>query len=207
MLTGFNLILSKYGDLAIDVMGSYFRLQSLVFMPVFGLSTGTMPIIGFNFGAKNKERLLAAIKFSTLVAVCFMTFCMLIFQIFPTALLGLYNANARMLELGVPAFRTISLMFPFLGVSVILSTAFQGLGKAHYSLYISMIRQLVILLPAAYILGEIGGLRTIWFAFLIAEIFGVTMVLFLFRKTYTKSVKDWPLNVDEEKVITNNEIE
>jgi len=200
MLTGFNLILSKYGDLAIDVMGAYFRLQSLVFMPVFGLSTGTLPIIGYNFGAKNKDRLLAAIKFSTMVAVSFMIFCLLIFQIFPTSLLGLYNANARMLELGVPTFRTISLMFPLLGVSVILSTAFQGLGKAHYSLYISMIRQLVILLPAAYILGEFGGLRAVWFAFLIAEIFGVTMVLLLFGKTYAKSVKDWPVIVDDENV-------
>jgi len=169
-------------------------------MPVFGLSTGTMPIIGYNFGAKNKERLLAAIKFSTMVAVSFMIFCLLIFQIFPTSLLGLYNANARMLELGVPAFRTISLMFPLLGISVILSTAFQGLGKAHYSLYISMIRQLVILLPAAYILGEIGGLRAVWFAFLIAEIFGVTMVLLLFGKTYAKSVKDWPVIMEVEKI-------
>lgn len=191
MLTVFNLILSQFGNVAIDVMGAYFKLQSVVFMPIFGLATGTLPIIGFNFGAKNRKRIGEAIKFSTIVAVSFMTFSLAIFQIFTHNLLGLYNPSDEMLAIGIPAFKTISMMFPLLGVTIILSTAFQAFGKAHYSLLVSVIRQLVVLLPVAYLISLQGNIDTIWYAFIIAESVGVCLVVLLFRKTYYKSVESF----------------
>ncbi len=191
MLTGFNLILSQFGDVAIDVMGVYFRLQSLVFMPVFGLSTGTMPIIGFNYGAKNKKRLLDAVKFSTILSAGFMLLCLFVFQLFPTQLLNMYNPSDEMIKLGIPAFRTISYMFPIFGVSVLLNTAFQAFGKAHYSLITSVIRQLVVLLPVAYLFSMSGQLSTVWYAFLVAESVGVVVVFTLFKKTYNESTNKW----------------
>lgn len=191
MLTGFNLILSQFGDVAISVMGAYFRLQSMVFMPIFGLSTGTMPIIGFNFGAKNKERMLEAIKFSTTIAFVFMSLCMLIFQLAPDILLGIFNPDDIMLTYGVPAFRTMSLVFPMIAVTILLNTAFQAFGKAHFSLLTSVVRQLVVLLPVAWLLSLAGELNRVWYAFVIAEAIGLVLVLVLFRKTYADVSQDW----------------
>lgn len=188
MLTVFNLILSQFGNVAIDVMGAYFKLQSMVFMPVFGLSTGTMPIIGYNLGAKNKKRMTDAIKFSIIVATVFMVFCLAIFQIFGEQLLSLYNADAEMMRIGLAAFRTISLMFPLLGVSIMFSTSFQAFGKAHYSLIASLTRQLIVLLPAAYFLSLTGRVEAVWYSFLIAEVFGMTLTVLMFRSLYHKSV-------------------
>lgn len=197
MLTAINLILSQFGDVAIDVMGAYFRLQSVVFMPCFGLATGTLPIIGFNFGAKNRKRLGEAIRFSTVVATGFMVMCMLVFQVFNQSLLGMYNPSDEMLAIGIPAFRTISIIFPTLGVTIIFSTAFQAFGKAHYSLMVSAIRQLLVLLPAAYLLSFLGNVNAIWYAFIISEVFGVTLVSVLFRRTYYNSIKGWSEGMKE----------
>jgi Na+-driven multidrug efflux pump len=191
MLTVMNFILSSFGDSAIAVMGAYFRVQSMVFMPVFGLSIGTMPVIGYNFGAKNKERMLKAIKFSISLAIGFMSFCLLIFQLFASQLLGMFSASEQMLEIGIPAFKTISLIFPLIAITIILSTSFQGLGKAYYSLMISAVRQLVVLLPAAYILSTYNNIDFVWYAFIIAEIVGVIIAMTVFIDTYHKSVLGW----------------
>jgi len=189
MLIGFNFILSSYGDTAIAVLSAYFRLQSMVFMPVFGLSTGTLPIVGFNFGAKNKQRFDEAVKFSVIVAFVFMVFCLLVFQLMPETLLKLYKSSDEMMAIGLPAFKAISYMFPLVGISVILSTTFQALGKAHYSLAMTVIRQLVVLLPAAYLLSKYGGINAVWYAFLIAEIVGIIVVIFMYKSIYRRI--DW----------------
>lgn len=191
MLTGFNLILSQFGDVAISVMGAYFRLQSMVFMPIFGLSTGTMPIIGFNYGAKNKERIGQAIKFSIIVAVSFLTLAFIVFQVMPGSLLKMYNPSDEMLTIGIRAFRAISLIFPLIGGTIIMNTAFQAFGKAHYSLITSLIRQLLILLPVAWLLSLSGNVDLVWYAFLVAEIVGLTVVTILYRKTFRESTQGW----------------
>lgn len=191
MLTVMNLILSSFGDSAIAVMGIYFRVQSMVFMPIFGLSIGTMPVIGYNFGAKNKERMKKAIKFSVTVALCFMTFCFVVFQVFALGLVSIFSPTPDMLTIGVKAFRTISLIFPLVGITIILSTAFQGLGKAYYSLIISIVRQLVILLPAAFILSKQGSVDYVWYAFVIAEVVGVAVAVFTFTLSFKHSVRGW----------------
>lgn len=191
MLTGFNLIIAPFGAVAIDVMGGYFRLQSLVFMPVFGLSTGTMPIIAFNYGAKNRARMTETIRFSTVVAVVFMSLCFLVFQLAPTRLLAIYNPGDAMVAVGVPAFRTMSLIFPIVGITIMLNTVFQALGQAHFSLITAVFRQILILLPAAWLLSLSGDLNRVWFAFVIAEALGLLMVAWLFMKSYHNSVAGW----------------
>jgi putative MATE family efflux protein len=184
MLVGFNFILSSYGDSAIAGLTVYFRLKTMVYMPIFGLSTGTLPIIGFNYGAKNKQRFNEAVKFSLTVALVFMMLCLAIFQLFPIMLLKLYKSSDEMMTIGLPAFKTISLMFPFVGVSIILSTTFQALGKATYSLIMTVIRQLLVLLPAAYLLSKYLGIDALWFSFLIAEVIGFIVVLLMYKSIY-----------------------
>lgn len=188
MLFSMNFILSRFGDSSIAVMGVYFKIQSMVFMPVFGLSIGTMPIIGFNYGAKNKDRIKKAIRFSIIAAVSFMFMCLIIFQLFPKALLNMFNASNEMLAIGIPAFRTISFIFPLIAVTVILSTAFQALGKAYYSLIISIVRQLAILIPSAFILASFANVDLVWFAFILAEFIGAILTVLLFTTVYKKSV-------------------
>jgi len=195
MLAVMNLILASFGDSAIAVMGVYFRVQSMVFMPIFGLAIGTMPVIGYNFGAKNKDRMIKAVKFSSIVAVCFMSTCFIIFQLFAGSMIEVFKPTAEMLEIGVKAFRTISLIYPLVGVTIILSTSMQGLGKAYYSLVISVVRQIVILLPAAYILSKQGSIDYVWYAFIIAEIVGVMVAVATFIYTYKKSVHHWEATV------------
>lgn len=182
MLLGMNLILSVYGDAAITVMGIYFRMQSMVFMPVFGLSIGTLPVVGYNYGARNVERLKKAVHFSATVAFIFMTLCFLVFQFMAPQLVQIFSPSQEVLETGTIAFRAISFMFPFVSISIILATSFQGIGKAYYSMMLSIIRQLVVLLPTAYILSKYATLDHVWYAFVIAEVVGtVTAILIWFK--------------------------
>ena len=192
MIFAMNFILSRFGDSAIAVLGVYFRVQSLVFMPVFALSGSTMPVVGYNFGAQNRLRMKEAVKFSSVAAVIFMSLCLVAFQALPRQILSLFNASEALTQLGVPAFRTISLSFPVIGITIVLSTAFQGLGKAYYSLMISLARMIVILIPAAFLLASFGNIDLVWFAFVIAEAFGVVMTLLLFTRTFRKSTEGWP---------------
>ena len=189
LLMAINGILIGFSQAAVSVMGVYQKLQSFVFMPVFGLNNGVMPIMGYNFGARKKERLLSALKIGGLLALGIMFLGLLIFWIFPRELLMIFSATPEMLEIGIPALRTISLCFVPAALGIMVSTFFQGVGNGKYSLYISMLRQVVIILPVAYLFSKIG-LSWVWWAYPIAE--GVSLIasLLLFLKLYRAKIAD-----------------
>lgn len=185
MVTGFNMILTPFGLTAIAVFGVYFKIQSFIFMPVFGLNQGAMPILGYNYGAGNQERFSETIQFAMKIASLFMVVGLAIFQLFPNQLFGIFNASETMLEIGPHALRAISISFPLVGVSIILSSAFLATGKSYVTMIASFFRQMILLLPAAYLLAQIGGLQLVWFSFLIAEIFSVIYLIINYRRKIT----------------------
>lgn len=195
MLAGLNFIVGSFTETAIAVLGVYYRLQSFVFMPVFGLGQGLMPLIGFSYGAKNKKRLLDAMKLAAAIALVLMILGMLAFQFFSPQMLSWFKADQEMLDIGVHAFKVISLVFPMAAISIVISTSFQGMGKAHYSLIVSFIRMIVVLLPASYLLSLQWGLDATWYAFIISEVVGLIVVFYFFAKSYRSMEKDW--QVDE----------
>lgn len=174
-----NKILIGFSTTATAVFGVYFKLQSFVFMPVFGLNNGMVPIIAYNYGAKRSDRIKETIKYSIIMSVSIMLLGLFIVQLFPESMLKLFNASPKMLEIGVPALRTISLCFIFAGVSVILCSVFQALGKGVSSMMVSASRQLIVLLPAAYFLSLTGKLNLVWLAFPIAEIACIILCLII----------------------------
>lgn len=169
MNTGFNLILMNITSTATAVFGVYYKLQSFFFMPVFGLNNGLIPILGYNFGARNKKRMLNTLKYAYLIALGFMLFGFACFMLIPGKLLLLFDASEEMLALGIPALRIIGIHYLLAWFCIVTGSLFQAVGKAMYSLYVSVCRQLLVLLPAAYILAKIGGLPLIWASFPIAE--------------------------------------
>ena len=182
MTFSMNNILGGFSQEAENVFGVYFKLQSFVFMPVFGLNNGMVPIIAYNFGAKKKERIYATMKLSGLVAVSYMVLGLLAFQILPDVLLSLFSAQENMLSIGRVALRTISLSFILAGFSIVSISTCQALGRSIYSLIVSIVRQLVVLIPAAYLLSLSGNVNLVWWAFPIAELFGCTLcILFVTR--------------------------
>ncbi|HWP52282.1 MAG TPA: MATE family efflux transporter [Clostridia bacterium] len=190
MTFGMNKILIMFSATAVSVFGIYFKLQSFVFMPVFGLTSGMIPIVGFNYGARNRERIVHTIKLASLMALAIVTVGFTIFQVFPGWILGtLFDASDAMLAIGVPALRIISLHFVLAAISIILSSAFQALGKGMYSLMMSVSRQLLVLLPTAYLLGRFFSFEAIWLSFPIAEVAAVVMALLLYRNLYEKEIK------------------
>lgn len=180
MNVAFNAILIVYGKVAINILGIYFKLQSFIFMPIFGLSNGLVPIIGYNYGARNRERIYSAIKTALVMAMSIMVVGMAIFIIVPGKLLSLFESGSvsEITTVGSIALKTISLHFPLAAIGITLSTTFQAIGKGMYSMIMSICRQLVVLIPAAWILSKIGGLNVIWWSFIIAE--GVCLVICLF---------------------------
>ncbi|MBR3844935.1 MAG: MATE family efflux transporter, partial [Clostridia bacterium] len=168
MTFSMNKILEPFAG-AVAVFGVYFKLQSFAFMPVFGLNNGMVPIVAYNLGAKKRSRILNTIKLSALYASGIMLVGLLLMQLFPAAILGLFNASAQMLTIGVPAFRIISLCFVFAGVSIVMSSVCQAVGSSIYSMFVSIGRQLVILIPAAYLLSKTGDPVSVFWAFPIAE--------------------------------------
>ncbi|MBI9015163.1 MAG: MATE family efflux transporter [Clostridiales bacterium] len=191
MLTVLNKTLSNIDETSVAVLGIYYRLQSLVFMPVFGISQGTMPVIGFNFGSKNKKRIIDAMKFSGMMAFMYMMLGFFIFQVFTENLLMMFKSSQQMVDIGLIAFKRISLMFPLVAVTIVISTSFQGMGKAHYSMVVTFVRQIIVLLPLASWLGSYS-LDTLWYAFLIAEAVGLVLALYYFRKVYKNTLHVWP---------------
>ena len=190
MTFGMNKILIVFSATAVSVFGIYFKLQSFVFMPVFGLTSGMIPIVGFNYGARHRERIVHTIKLASLMALAITVAGFAIFQIFPSQILGtLFDASDTMLAIGVPALRIISLHFIFAAISIVISSAFQALGKGMYSLIMSVSRQLVVLLPTAYLLGKYISLNAVWLSFPIAEVVSVTLALVLYRGLYEKEIK------------------
>ena len=188
MLFIINWILAGYSETAVAVMGAYFRLQSFVFMPLFGLSQGVMPIIGYNFGAHNRERLMHSYFFALKTGIIICSIGMVIFLAFPGELLGIFSASQGMLEIGIPALRIISIVFIPAAFGIISGTLFQATGHGLISLGQSMIRQLVGIVPLAYLLIYLYGLSAIWWAWPLAEILSVIYTLIYMRKVYKKDL-------------------
>lgn len=170
MTYGMNRILITFTSTATAVFGVYFKLQSFVFMPVFGLNNGVIPIIAYNYGAGKKDRVLGALKHSMIYAFCIMALGTIVFQLVPDLLLKMFSASDTMLEIGVPALRIISVVFVFAAIGITCGGMFQALGKSIYSMFVSLSRQLIVLLPAAYLLARNGDVNLVWWAFPIAEI-------------------------------------
>ena len=172
-----NLILMAFSSTAVAVFGVYFKLQSFVFMPIFGLNNGMVPIISYNYGARRPERVKKTIRLAVCYAEGIMVLGFCIFEFFPGQVLGLFSASQAMLTIGIPAMRIICLHFLLAGTSIVLSSVFQALGNGLFSLIVSVCRQLFVLLPAAWLLARTGSVNNVWWAFLIAEIVSVLMSL------------------------------
>ena len=182
-----NMILIAYSSTAVAVFGVYFKLQSFVFMPVFGLNNGMVPIIAYIYGAQKPERIHKTIRLGMVYAVAIMVVGLLVFQLIPKELLLMFDASDAMLEIGAPALRIMSLAFVFAGIGIVSGSSCQAFGYSVYSMLISIARQIVVLIPAAYLLSLTGVLRSIWFAFPIAEIFSLILSLFFLRTTLKKT--------------------
>lgn len=198
MIMVLNNILIVFSQAAVAVLGVYFKLQSFVFMPVFGLGHGAMPIMGYNFGARNKKRLTHTLKLSLMISLGIMLVGLLLFQFGAKYLLLLFNASDEMMQIGISALRIISLCFPAAALGIAFSNFFQAIGEGKNSLLISVLRQLVILLPCAWLISKFGTLNQVWLAFPIAEIFSLIVSILLLRLTYTKCIQEMPDSLDEE---------
>ena len=180
---GLNQILIAFSTTATAVFGVYFKLQSFIFMPVFGLNNGMVPIISYNYGARKPERVKKTIRLSITAAICLMLIGLALFELIPGTLLTLFNATDRMRKIGIPAFRIIAIHFLFAGFCIVSGSVFQAIGNPLHALINSVCRQLVVLLPAAWLLAKTGKLEMVWFCFPIAEIFSFTLSAIFLRKT------------------------
>lgn len=197
MTYGVNKILFAFeevGKTAAAVFGVYFKLQSFVFMPVFGLNNGMVPIVSYNYGAKRPDRITQTIRLSAIYAVAIMAAGVSVVQLIPDKLLLLFDASEQMLTIGVPALRIISTCFVFAGFSIVCSSVFQALGNSIFSMIMSITRQLAVLLPAAYILAHAFGLHAVWYAFPIAEFASLALSIIMLSHTYKKVIM--PLAAD-----------
>lgn len=194
MTFGMNMILIRYlaSSTAAAVFGVYFKLNSFIFMPIFGLNNGMVPIIAYNFGARHKRRILRVYRLAVLFAVLIMTVGMLLFWIIPDMLLGIFNASLQMLEIGRPALRIIALTFPVAGYAIVTGSVMQALGRSMPSMIISLTRQLIILLPSAFLLAALGGLHAIWWSFDIAEVASVILTIFFYHKVHKELIAPLP---------------
>ena len=189
MTFGLNKILISFSETAVAVFGVYFKLQSFIFMPIFGLNNGMIPIIAYNYGARNKKRIMETVRLSIGIAVGIMLIGLAVFQLMTPQLLMLFQADADMLSIGVPALRIISLSFLFAGYCIIVGSVFQAMGNGVYSLIISVARQLVCILPLAYFFAQVFGLHAVWYSIPLAEITSVVLSSILFRKIYVEKIK------------------
>jgi putative MATE family efflux protein len=185
-----NFILINLTPTAVAVLGVYFRIQSLIFMPVFGLNQGALPIIGYNFGARNKARLMEAYKKAVLVALVVMAVGTLLFQLFPREILLVFNATPEMLRIGVSALRVTSAGFIFAGFAVVSITLFQALAHGMLTMILSLLRQMVFTLPLAWFFAVFFGIDYFWFCFPLSEIFSVVILAFVVARIYRKEIRD-----------------
>lgn len=192
MTYSMNQILIGFTATATAVFGVYFKLQSFFFMPVFGLNNGITPIIAYSYGAQQRKRMIKTIRISLCMAAGLLGCGLLAFELIPHVLLGFFGASADMLAIGVPALRIIGVHFIVAWFCIIVGTVFQALGYAVYSLVVSVMRQLVVLIPAAYLLAKIGGLSAVWWSFPIAEIMSGTVSTFFFIKIYRNVIRPLP---------------
>lgn len=189
MTFSMNQILIAFSSTATAVFGVYFKLQSFIFMPIFGLNNGMVPIIAFNYGARKKDRMVKTIKLSILYAMCIMAVGTVVFQLIPDKLFMLFDASEHMLSMGIPALRIISIHFVLAGFAIVSGSVFQALGKAVYSMINSMCRQLVVLIPVAYLLSLLGEVNYVWWALPIAELMSVCMCSIFMTRVYKKIIK------------------
>ena len=197
MTFGINKILIAFSSTATAVFGVYFKLQSFIFMPVFGLNNGTVPIIAYNFGAGKPDRIMGTVKLAAVYATTIMVLGFAVFQLMPDKLLMIFSASDTMLSIGIPALRIISISFLFAGCSIVCSSMFQALGHGMLSLWVSVFRQLVVLLPAAFIFAKISGLHMVWFAFPISDVFAIIFSGVCLLHVYRKEIA--PLKVQQGK--------
>ena len=204
MYYGFNRILMRFeavqtglGELGTAVFGAYFKLQSFIFMPVFGINNAVLAIAAYNYGARKPKRIMQVTRCGAFGAMCLMLLGVAAFQLFPEKLLALFNANEQMLSVGVPALRRLSLPFLFAGPCIIFGGVFQALGKSVYSMITSLARQIIVLLPAAYLLSLTEEISAVWFAFPIAEIASLAVSIVMMLTLYRKKIK--PLREIAEK--------
>lgn len=198
MTSGLNMILISYSEIAVSVLGLYFKLQTFVFMPVFGLNQGALPVMGYNYGAGDRKRLMSAYRVTVAAAFAIMVTGLILFQTIPDKMIRLFNDDPALLAAGVPALKTISLSFLGAAFGIINSTLFQAIGRGMASLIVSVCRQLGIILPAAWILGRLFGLHAIWFAFPIAEIGSFFISFALLYRIYQKELKHLQPRTSEE---------
>lgn len=192
---GMNQILQGFNEVATGVFGIYYKLQSLFFMPLFGINNATISILAYNYGARKPKRIVHTLKLATAVAVCIMLVGLAVFQLFPQALLGIFNPTEEFLAIGVKALRILCLPFPVAAICISLGASFQALGKGSYSTIVSLCRQLIVLLPVAYLLSLTGDVNNVWWSFPIAEVMSALVTGLLFAKLYRQKVK--PLFADE----------
>lgn len=188
MILGLNKILVTYSDMAVNVLGIYYKLQSFVFMPIFGLNNGMTPIVAFNYGAKNKDRIVKVLKYSFIASIVIMVIGTAIFWIFPKELIMLFSPNEEMLRLGIPAFRIYSLCFILAAFDVMAIATFQSLGNGMYALYASFLRQLVLIIPLAYVLSNMFGLEAVWYSIPLAELGCAFFDIYLMKKIYKQKI-------------------
>lgn len=189
MTFGMNKILLVFSSTAAAVFGVYFKLQSFFFMPIFGLNNGMVPIIAFNYGAQKKKRITQTIRLSCILAFGVTLLGFFIFQLIPDRLLMLFNASEDMIAIGTTALRAISWSYLVAGLSIVISSVYQALGNGLYSLIVSICRQLLVLLPSAWILAELSGLDAVWWSFPIAELVSIFVSVILLRKIYQEKIK------------------
>lgn len=186
---GMNQILQGFSETATGVFGIYYKLQSFFFMPIFGLNGATISIVAFNYGAKSKKRMMKAIKLSCTVALIIMLLGVAAFQFIPEVLLGIFNPSDEFLAIAVKALRIISIHFPIAAICIVLGSVFQALGNGIYSTIVSLARQLVVLLPAAYLLSLTGDVGMVWWAFVIAELMSLLVTTICYVKIYKDRIK------------------
>ena len=192
MNVGINKILqgfTQYGEIPVNVFGIYFKLQSFFFMPLFAMNNATISIVAYNYGARKPERITKTLKIACLSALTFMLVGVAVFQIMPEVLLGMFDTSEDFLHMGSRALRTISLCFPFAAVCIALGASFQALGNGIYSTIVSLCRQLVVLLPAAYLLSLTGQVNAVWWAFPVAELMSLTATTILFIRIYKEKIR------------------
>ena len=188
MMLGLNKILVRYSDMAVNVLGIYYKLQSFVFMPIFGLNNGMTPIVAYNYGARNKDRIMKVLKYSFLSSLVIMVIGTAIFWVFPKELMILFSPNEEMLRLGIPALRICSLCFILAAFDVIAIASFQSLGNGMYALYASFLRQLVLIIPLAYVLSNMFGLEAVWYSIPLAELGCAFLDIYLMKKIYKQKI-------------------
>lgn len=191
---GMNQILQGFSETATGVFGVYFKLQSFFFMPLFGINNAVISIVAFNYGAQKPQRMMGTVKLAACAGLCIMLLGLAAFQFLPELLLRIFNPSAEFMSMGVRALRTISWCFPVAAVCIILGSTFQALGTGIYSTLVSLCRQLLVLLPAAYLLSLAGDVNLVWWAYPIAEIMGLVMTMLFFVKNYRQRIK--PLSVN-----------